>query len=146
MLKATIAYIGNRFTVKLHRGGHHGQFKEAVERLKLCVAEGARKYDKKHRHWEVSPLGERGLRAWAEEIERVYRAAVVWKDAEAEMSDAFNYLDKLFPPSAPHAALFLTPSAPPEVVKAAYEALAQLYADDPEKLKAVTEAYEALTK
>jgi CRISPR/Cas system endoribonuclease Cas6 (RAMP superfamily) len=100
-------------------------FYEAIESLKSFFPAYLREYDPQTRRWIISHDAD--LYSWLEAAEINFDAEVSWGN---ERKQPFAHkqgaptTDELF------AALHLLPSAPPEVIKAAYRALSMLHHPD----------------
>lgn len=98
------------------------EFRLCVELLKAAIPAYARKFDSHRRCWHVTheALGE--LELFLREAARELGAQVRREDGRQQPRRPAQ--------ADPYAALHLLPSAPPEVIKAAYRALAQLHHPD----------------
>ncbi len=121
-------------------------FKALIEALKNFVPPVYRRYEPTTRKWVVGEPAAESFRHWLSYARATFGAQVQWigetyEDPEAEWTPP--------PPKPkavdPYVTLHLLPSAPPEVVKAAYRALAVLNhpdkGGDEEKMKRLNEAY-----
>ena len=114
--------------------------------MKSYVSPTYRKYDPRARHWTVARLAEKQFRHWLAYARQMLDAQVEWiagDDSETEWT----------PPKKPQAVdpyqtLHLLPSAPPEVVKAAYRALAMMHhpdkGGDTATMQTINDAYRRL--
>jgi hypothetical protein len=146
MTTITIARDGQQdFHVKLQSGDSY-VFKSLIDALKNFVSPVYRKYEPNARKWVVGEPATESFRSWLSYARATFGAQVQWigetyEDPEAEWTPP--------PPKPkavdPYVTLHLLPSAPPEVVKAAYRALAVLNhpdkGGDEEAMKRLNEAY-----
>jgi hypothetical protein len=124
-------------------------FKLLLDTLKSFVNPCYRRYDPATRKWVVGEPATESFRSWLSYARATFGAQVQWigetyEDPEAEWTPP--------PPKPkavdPYVTLHLLPSAPPEVVKAAYRALAVLNhpdkGGDGERMKVINDAYRRL--
>jgi hypothetical protein len=132
-----------------------GDFSLCVSTLKSFIPAGLRSYTPATRKWFIDEDATHQMRRWLSYAETMIGARVEWisevyEDYEAECPPP--YTPPPPPPRQkaidPYQTLHLLPSAPPEVVKAAYKALAmKLHPDhggDEEKMKRLNTAYARL--
>jgi hypothetical protein len=140
------------FRVKL-QSDDPSAFKLCIETLKSFIPVPQRSYDPTTKQWTVDESATDRVHRWLNYATANLRAQVEWLDAgDYEESEAG------WPPPPPRRprpstddafkALFLQPSAPPELVRAAFKCLATLYhpdkGGDEEKMKAINAAYKQL--
>lgn len=121
---------------------------DVVEELKASIPVGCRKWDPKERCWRI----ERSYMSIALSILNAYdyEDSIVFEKRQHERRQR----EKPKPPTpqpqsaaSPYTMLFVLPSAPPEVIDAAYRALAKLYHPDraggsTQKMKELNVAYD----
>jgi hypothetical protein len=100
-------------------------FGDAIDTLKRTVPPHQRAYAAESKTWFVSTAGRTYLDAWLGHMRVAHGASVEWVAGDETSSDAHERAHKPHTPAKadPFATLHLLPSAPPEVVKAAYRAL-----------------------
>lgn len=158
MLKVTITQsLAGGWDVKLS-SAERDVFMEVLGALKEHVNDGNRIYDPARRLWHVDQWGAGGLQSWVAYCCREYGAKVDWRECGRSASSGSQRKDP--PPPPPHRthptsadayqALHLLPSAPPEVVKAAYRALAQKHhpdhSGDTATMQKINTAFDLLSK
>ncbi len=126
-------------------------FKALIEALKNFVSPVYRRYEPATRKWVVGEPAAESFRHWLSYARATFGAQVQWigeayEDPESEWTPPKRERPK---PSDPYVTLHLLPSAPPEVVKAAYRALATLHhpdkpGGDGERMKVINDAYRRL--
>ncbi len=148
MTKIYIAKTYSGFHVKL-KSDDPQAFRECIDTLKSAIAPGQREYNPTTREWFVDVNAADRMRRWIEYCRANLYAEVEWLDGEYQDPER-----EWTPPSKPktsdpYTALWLLPGAPPEVVKAAYKALATLHhpdkpGGDDERMRAINRAYQQL--
>ncbi len=113
-------------------------FREAVQTLKEHVPSHRRSYDPQRRVWIIKQCAVEQLRRWLNYAEYTLGAEVEYEEQPlSETASAFTVLH-------------LLPSAPPELIKAAYRCLAQLHhpdrGGDGEEMKRINSAFESITR
>jgi hypothetical protein len=100
-------------------------FNFAIGTLKSFIHSSARSYDPDARQWHVDAAAEVEFERWITNMRTVIAATIEWLTPD-NTSDAHERAHKPHTPAKvdPFATLHLLPSAPPEVVRAAYKALA----------------------
>jgi hypothetical protein len=126
------------FSVRLESGGvDQDEFRAVITRLKAAIPHAERRYDPGAKSWYISRRALRGLSEWANTCTASFSAHVQWLNDAGENSQAYSLLH-------------LLPTAPPELIKAAYKCLAQLHHPDKggstQKMQAINEAYTSLTR
>ncbi|MGI8656845.1 MAG: J domain-containing protein [Pyrinomonadaceae bacterium] len=122
------------------------EFFEAIDVLKNRIPPHYRVFDGDSRQWLINGIASGYLHGWLEAMEDEYDAEAVWDGEKREHANA----PKSEPPKMIDAykTLCVVPDAPPEVVKAAYRALAQLNppdkGGDTEAMQRINEAYRKL--
>jgi hypothetical protein len=117
-------------------------FAFAIDELKNVVPSSCRTYDPTKKFWTITDSS--SLDDWIYELRRVYDVS----------ADYDNEQPRRPPPpqsiASPFQTLYLLPNAPPEVVKAAYKALAKIHHPDARgnsaKMIEINLAYETLTQ
>src|SRR5262249_37230155 len=111
-----------------------------------------RDYDPTDKCWRISSRGH--LDMWLGYVSDCDGVRVIWHNAEAES----NTRQQAHPPRRPgrmvpadaFTALYLLPTAPPEVIKASYKALVLIHhpdrGGDLEQMKLINQAYDLLEK
>ncbi len=127
-------------------------FYTSLELFKTLVAEHAREYEPDSKCWRIERGGqaERGLREWLRYLELEAGAEIVYGGYRDERKEAKRKARAAMAPSDAYAALHLLPSAPRELVQAAYRTLAKLnhpdIGGDEEQMKLINSAYAQLEK
>ena len=146
----TTIFIGQsacgEFTVRL-QSDDSVSFATCIESLKDCIPASMRKYKPRERTWYISQPARDALHRWTHFCHRTAQADIEWP----EEGDARNHAPSAsHTPAEAYATLHLLPSAPPEVIKAAYRALAHLHhpdhGGDTQEMQAVNAAYQQLVK
>jgi hypothetical protein len=126
-------------------------FKLLIETLKSFVNPCYRFYDPGTRKWVVGEPATESFRRWLSYARTTFNAQVQWIGGEADADPEAEWTPPPPPrpkPVDPYKTLHLLPSAPPEVVKAAYKALAmKLHPDhggDTEAMQRINDAYRRL--
>jgi hypothetical protein len=137
------------FHVKLQSGDSYIK-KLLLDTLKSFVNPCYRFYDPGTRKWVVGEPATESFRRWLSYARTTFNARIEWigeayADPEAEWTPPPRPRQT---PGDPYQTLHLLPSAPPEVVKAAYKALAmKLHPDhggDTEAMQRINDAYRRL--
>jgi hypothetical protein len=146
----TTIYIARTFSgfhIKL-KSDNPDAFRLCIDTLKSSITSDMRSYNPATREWFVDEDAAGRMRRWLEYCRANLHAEVEWLDGETyEDPEAEWTPPKPERPKAsdPYVTLHLLPSAPPEVVKAAYRALAVLNhpdkGGDEEAMKRLNEAY-----
>lgn len=117
----------------------------AVSSLKNYIDHWQRQYDPETRHWFIEAEARPDFYKWLENFEASHAVSTIWN------GPGTHHPPPVRNPAVinPYAVLHLLPSAPPELVKAAYKALAQIYhpdktGGDDETMRAINAAYERL--
>lgn len=121
-------------------------FDRCLEWLKMFVPPGCRKYEPARR-WVVDRSSAAALQAWANYCQRTLGATIRWDEEDGGPDE---WAPPRRPaPADPYAALHLLPSAPPELIKAAYRRLAQIHHPDAggthERMVEINRAFETLS-
>jgi hypothetical protein len=134
------------FNIKV-RSDDPDAFREAIESLKSCIAPSMRAWQPAVKSWHVADDAQDSMMAWFDYCRNELGAEVSWVKAKRQERQT-RAAPK--PEADPFAALYLLPSAPVEVVKAVYRALATLHhpdhGGDVEKMKAINAAYSEATR
>jgi len=138
------------FHVKLQSADSY-VFKSLIDALKNFVSPVYRRYEPATRKWVVGEPAAESFRHWLSYARATFGAQVQWigeayEDPESEWTPPKRERPK---PSDPYVTPHLLPSAPPEVVKAAYKALATLHhpdkpGGDDERMRVINDAYRRL--
>jgi hypothetical protein len=117
-------------------------FTYAISELKEIVPVAFRNYEPTKKTWIITDWG--CLDEWIDELRSVYTV---------EIEDDDEQQSRPPPPqsiASPFQTLYLLPNAPPEVIKAAYKALAKIHHPDArgnsEKMVAINRAFEIITQ
>jgi hypothetical protein len=126
-------------------------FKALIEALKNFVSPVYRRYEPATRKWVVGEPATESFRSWLSSARATFGAQVQWIGGETDADPDAEWTPQPSKPrtSDPYTALWLLPGAPPEVVKAAYKALATLHhpdkpGGDDERMRAINSAYQQL--
>jgi hypothetical protein len=136
-------------TIKL-QSDDPGAFKLLIESLKSFVPPHLRRYSPAVRQWHITRAATKSVYRWLQFAEERVSAEVEWSFDEGKKWDEWT------PPprakqSSPDAyvTLHLLPSAPPELIKAAYRTLAILnhpdHGGDTGAMQRINSAYQALS-
>ncbi len=142
MTKILLSLTGDQVSVKL-KSNDREAFAFLIESLKDAVPAYDRTYSPASREWLIDASARDSLEMWLDDAREVCGASVEWQPTKHERTRAK-------PPNetTAHATLHLLPSAPPEVVRAAYKALAMKHHPDKggstELMQAINQAYERL--
>jgi hypothetical protein len=126
-------------------------FKQLIEALKDYVPACHRVYVPDRKTWRVDADAHAELHGWLADARSTFNARIEWLGGETDTDPSREWT----PPSKPKAVdpyqtLHLLPSAPTEVIRAAFKALATLHhpdkpSGDDEKMKAINRAYQQLS-
>jgi hypothetical protein len=134
------------FEIKL-KSDDSDAFMSAIAALKNCVRPMDRAWRPATKSWCVDASAEFEMGEWLALCTAEFHAEVV-RAKEKQKERQTRATSK--PEADPFAALYLLPSAPVEVVKAAYRALATLHhpdhGGDVEKMKVINAAYSEATQ
>lgn len=123
--------------------GDGDAFNLAIRALKSIIEFEFRSYDPDVKAWTVNEDGYEQLILWVNHCRQSIDAEIKWQQPPPRPRRQQSPLD-------PYAALHLLPTAPPEVVKAAYKALATISHPDKEggdvvAMQNINRAYAQLT-
>ncbi len=145
-----IARTYSGFHIKL-KSDNPDAFRLCIDTLKSSITPDMRSYNPATREWFVDEDAAGRMRRWLEYCRANLYAEVEWLDGEAYADPEAEWTPPPQKPKAvdPYVTLHLLPSAPPEVVKAAYKALATLHhpdkpGGDGERMKVINDAYRRL--
>jgi len=146
-VKISIEVERGDYLIKVHADDADA-FHDAIQGLKDFVDPSARRWQPATKSWRILPAGQLYVIDWLAVCRDQFAAEVIWgKEKQKERREG-RAAPK--PAPDPFAALYLLPSAPVEVVKAAYRALATLHhpdhGGDVEKMKAINAAYSEATQ
>jgi hypothetical protein len=123
-------------------------FHAAIRGLKDMIDPSSRLWQPASKSWRILPDGQLFIKDWLTLCKETFGAEVSWTSAKKD--DRRWNVPKSKPEVDPFATLHLLPSAPPEVVKAAYKALAMKHHPDRggsvEEMQRVNVAYETITR
>jgi hypothetical protein len=145
----TTIYIARTFSgfhIKLKSENQHA-FRLCIDTLKSAIAPDMRSYNPATREWFVDEDAAGRMRRWLDCCRANLYAEVEWLEGETYEDPEAEWTPPKPKPKTvdPYVTLHLLPSAPPEVVKAAYRALAVLNhpdkGGDEEAMKRLNEAY-----
>ena len=150
----TIFIISDRaggHRIKL-QSGEPERFKLCLDLLKAMVPRQLRRYDPEAKQWHVAAMGAQLLHRWLDCASESLGAQIRWF-GEGAAGEQGSDGSPVRPPAQaedPYATLHLLPTAPVEVVRAAFRALAGLHhpdrGGDGEQMRRVNAAYEALAR
>jgi len=139
------------YVVRL-RSSDSDLFRELIEALKTSIPHRWRDYDPDDKCWRIVSRGH--LDIWLDCVSDYAGIQVIWDNDETHR----RARQDLPPPRRPgrmvpadaFTALYLLPTAPPEVIKASYKALALIHhpdrGGDLEQMKTINQAYDLLEK
>lgn len=124
-------------------------FSLTVESLKSFVRADQRAFVPELKEWFVRREAEHSLRRWLEYVRGTLGAQVEWMPEGSASGEATA--KRSSDQATAFAALHLLPSAPPQLIKAAYRTLAQLHhpdlaGGDGEEMRRINTAFEAITR
>jgi hypothetical protein len=146
-MKITVesSFMGG-FNIKV-RSDDSEAFREAIEALKSHVSPSMRAWQPAAKSWHVAGDGQDSMMAWFDYCRNELGAEVSWVKAKRQGKEGRTAPK---PAPDPFAALYLLPSAPVEVVRAAYRALATIHhpdhGGDAERMKIINAAYSEATQ
>ena len=143
-----IAKTYSGFHIKL-KSDDPQAFHLSVDTLKSYIAPGLRSYNPATREWFVDEDATGRMRRWLDYCRMNLYAEVEWLDGETDTDPERDWTPPSKPKTSdPYTALWLLPGAPPEVVKAAYRALAVLnhpdHGGDTAAMQRINDAYRRL--
>jgi hypothetical protein len=134
------------FHVKLQSADSY-VFKSLIDALKNFVSPVYRRYEPATRKWVVGEPATESFRGWLSYARATFGAQVQWigeayADPESEWTPPKRERPK---PIDPYVTLHLLPSAPPELIRAAFKCLAQIHHPDKggetEVMQRINDAY-----
>jgi hypothetical protein len=136
MTKILLSLTGDQVSVKL-KSSDREAFSFLIESLKDAIPAYDRTYSPASREWLIDASARDSLELWLDSAREVCGASVEWQQTKHDRTRAK-------PPNETnaHATLHLLPSAPPELVRAAFKCLAQLH--HPDKPGGDTEAMQRI--
>ncbi len=145
--------LGGSYSVKV-KALDPDIFRAAITTLKTFVPVANRAYNPTEKLWTVDEYGADCLHRWVDYCRVNLKAEIQWRDPDASGQSEKTWTPPP-PPRHPTSAeafkvLHLLPSAPPEVVKAAYRALAQKHhpdhSGDTATMQKINTAFDLLSK
>jgi hypothetical protein len=125
-----------------------GTFKMMIEMLKGYIPSCHRVYVPERRTWRVDAYAHDCLHGWLAYVRTDFNARIEWLEVDTDPEQEWTPPPVKPKASDPYVMLHLLPSAPPEVVKAAYKALAMKHHPDhggaTETMQRINAAYRAL--
>ncbi|MBA3247310.1 MAG: J domain-containing protein [Pyrinomonadaceae bacterium] len=153
MTTVTVKKAADGFSITL-KSGVAADFNNAIGTLKSYIHASARSYDPQTRQWHVDADAQTEFDRWLTYLVTVLGARIEWQHDEAKEERQHQHE---WPPAGYrkqptkdelYARLHLLPSAPAELIKAAYRELAKLNHPDKggneEAMKLLNEAYAKL--
>ncbi len=135
------------------RGDDPQLFRLCVDTLKSYIRQDLRSYDPVVKFWRIDEDAELSFRKWIDYARSSLHAQIEWEvesDYEQPPPPPPRSWQQQSAYLGPYNTLHLLPSAPPEVIKAAYRALAQLHHPDHggsnQAMQKINEAYELLAE
>ncbi len=124
-------------------------FKLLIETLKSFVNPCYRFYDPSTRKWVVGEPASQSLHRWLSYARTTFSAQVQWVGDAADADPEAEWTPPAKPKVVdPYQTLHLLPSAPPELIRAAFKCLAAIFHPDhggnEEKMKELNRAYKRL--
>jgi hypothetical protein len=120
-------------------------FSFAIDQLKEIIPVPFRTYDPANKNWVITDGY--GLDEWIDKLRGAYDVAVGDSDSKHEQRASQPPPQSI---ASPFQTLYLLPNAPPEVVKAAYKALAKIHHPDArgssERMIEINRAFEVITQ
>jgi hypothetical protein len=126
-------------------------FKMMIEALKGYIPACNRVYVPDRKTWRVDAYAHDCLQGWLSYARTTFSAQVQWSGSAADADPEAEWTPP--PPRQkvvdPYQTLHLLPSAPPELIRAAFKCLATIFhpdkpGGDEERMKAINRAYEKL--
>jgi hypothetical protein len=135
------------------RGDDPTIFRLCVESLKSYIRADRRGYDPQAKYWHIDEGAELSFRKWLDYARSSLHARIEWEgesDYESEPQPPPKSWQQQSVYLGPYNTLHLLPSAPPELIKAAYKCLAMKYHPDhggsTQAMQKINEAYELLAE
>ncbi len=122
-MKINIEVERGDYLIKVHADDADA-FHDAIQGLKDFIASPYRRWQPASKSWRILPEGQLYVMDWITVCRDQFNAEVTWGKAKSQPRATRK------PEADPFAALHLLPSAPVEVVKAAYKALAVIHHPD----------------
>ena len=148
----TTIYIAKTFSgfhIKL-KSDNPDAFRLCIDTLKSAIAPDMRSYNPATREWFVDEDATGRMRRWLDYCRANLYAEVEWLDGEAYADPEAEWTPPPPKPKAvdPYVTLHLLPSAPPELIRAAFKCLAQIHHPDKggetEVMQRINDAYRRL--
>jgi len=144
-----IARTYSGFHIKL-KSDNPDAFRLCIDTLKSAIAPDMRSYNPATREWFVDEDATGRMRRWLDYCRANLYAEVEWLDGEAYADPEAEWTPPPPKPKAvdPYVTLHLLPSAPPELIRAAFKCLAQIHHPDKggetEVMQRINDAYKQL--
>ena len=141
MTTILLSLTGDQVSVKL-KSSDRDAFAFLIETLKDRVPAYDRTYSPASREWFIHASARDSLEMWLDDAREVCGASVEWQPTKHKRTHTRTVPDAF-------ATLYLLPSAPPELIRAAFKCLAQLHhpdkqGGDEEIMKRISDAYQRL--
>jgi DnaJ-domain-containing protein 1 len=145
MTKILLSLTGDQVSVKL-KSSDRDAFSFLIEALKDAIPAYDRTYSPASKEWFIHASARADLEMWLDDARAVFNAKVEWQPSKGKERPRTRTTPRN--ETTAHAVLHLLPSAPPEVVRAAYKALAMKHhpdhGGDTEAMQKINEAYRRL--
>jgi hypothetical protein len=146
MTKILLSLTGDQVSVKL-KSSDRDAFAFLIEALKDRIPAYDRTYSPASREWLIDASARADLEMWLDDARAVCGASVEWQPSKGKERPRTRTKPRN-ETNAP-AVLHLLPSAPPELIRAAFKCLVQLHhpdkpGGDTEAMQRLNEAYERL--
>ncbi len=144
MTTILLSLTGDQVSVKL-KSSDRDAFAFLIEALKDAIPAYDRTYSPASREWFIAASARADLEMWLDDAREVCGARVEWQPTKHEHTSGRSPRNE----TNAHAVLHLLPSAPPELIRAAFKCLAQLHhpdkpGGDTEAMQKINEAYRRL--
>jgi hypothetical protein len=140
-IKIKITTIGGGCGVKIFAADTNA-FTYAISELKGIIPVAFRNYEPTKKTWLITDW--ECLDEWISELRSVYTVETEYDDEQPSQKPPPQSI------ASPFQTLYLLPNAPPEVIKAAYKALAKIHHPDArgdgERMVAINRAFEIITQ
>jgi hypothetical protein len=148
MTSVYIVRADSFFRVKL-KSDSTADFARCIEALKSAITHDRRSFKTASREWEVDADADAEIKCWLKYCHTEIGADVIWmKGSEHRQRHTHPPREHRQKPIDPYVTLHLLPSAPTEVIRAAFKALAMKHhpdhGGDEEQMKRLNAAFKIL--
>lgn len=152
MTTILLSWVAGEIIIKL-KSSDPEAFTSLIESLKDYISPHERRYDPSKRQWLINSAAFDDISLWTEYAQQTFAARVEWSVLNKKEQRTHGSSKRAYKPHTPvkadfYATLHLQPTAPPELIRAAYKCLAMKHHPDhggsTEVMQKLNQAYAVL--